>query len=205
MGESAVAELHTRPDYAISVRHALAGFIEIEAPGKGGDPRQFKDRHDKAQWEKLQSLPNLIYTDGNEFSLWQNGELVGSVVRLTGDVESSGDKLRMRPPALLASVRGLPPLGADSAAQRKATGPGRRPALPTLARRGHRAIDPGQPRAYVAGDRLAKVALPRRQRQAIRRRLCPGVTFGLLMAGAREIKLGRGSTRLRPNCGRRTR
>ena len=97
VGESAVAALHTRPDYAVSVRHALAGFIELKAPGKGGDPRKFKDRHDKAQWEKLQSLPNLIYTDGNEFSLWHNGELVGSVVRLTGDVESSGGKLARLP------------------------------------------------------------------------------------------------------------
>ena len=47
VGESAVAELHTRPDYAISVGQALAGFIELKAPGKGGDPRKFKDRHDK--------------------------------------------------------------------------------------------------------------------------------------------------------------
>ncbi len=73
VGESSLAELKTRPDYAITVQNALLGFIEVKAPGKGADPRRFKDRHDKQQWEKLQSLPNLIYTDGNEFSLWRSG------------------------------------------------------------------------------------------------------------------------------------
>lgn len=75
VGESPLSELKTRPDYAVTVRKALVGFVEVKAPGKGADPRRFKDRHDKGQWEKLQSLLNLIYTDGNEFSLWRNGEI----------------------------------------------------------------------------------------------------------------------------------
>jgi hypothetical protein len=65
VGESSVSELKTRPDYAVTVHHALVGFVELKAPGKGADPRKFKDPHDKAQWEKLRSLPNLLYTDGN--------------------------------------------------------------------------------------------------------------------------------------------
>lgn len=93
VGESTIAEIRTRPDYAVTVRNALAGHIELKAPGKGADPRKFKDGHDKAQWGKLQSLPNLIYTDGNEFSLWRSGEIVGKVERLDGDVESSGSNL----------------------------------------------------------------------------------------------------------------
>src|ERR1035438_8140063 len=93
VGESSVSDLKTRPDYAITVSNALAGFVELKAPGKGADPRKFKDPHDKAQWDKLRSLPNLLYTDGNAFSLWQNGELVGSVIALIGDIESSGNKL----------------------------------------------------------------------------------------------------------------
>jgi hypothetical protein len=79
VGESSVSDLKTRPDYAVVVHNALVGFIELKAPGKGADPRTFKDPHDKAQWDKLRSLPNLIYTDGNAFSLWQNGELIGEV------------------------------------------------------------------------------------------------------------------------------
>ncbi|MGO9274362.1 MAG: type ISP restriction/modification enzyme [Terriglobia bacterium] len=92
VGESSVADLKTRPDYAVAVHNALVGFVELKAPGKGADPRKFKDPHDKTQWERLRSLPNLIYTDGNAFSLWHWGE-VDSVVRLIGDIESSGSKL----------------------------------------------------------------------------------------------------------------
>ncbi|WP_457153510.1 N-6 DNA methylase, partial [Mesorhizobium sp. P5_C1] len=51
------------------------------------------DSHDKDQWNKLKSLPNLLYTDGNAFSLWQDGVLQGKVVSLEGDVVSSGAKL----------------------------------------------------------------------------------------------------------------
>ena len=112
VGESSLSEMKTRPDYAITVRKALVGFIEVKAPGKGADPRKFKDRHDKGQWEKLQSLPNLIYTDGNEFSLWRNGEIEGALVRLTGNIETAGASLGA-PPSLqaLLSARldALPP------------------------------------------------------------------------------------------------
>jgi hypothetical protein len=94
VGESPLADMKTRPDYAVSVHGALTGFVELKAPGKGADPRRFKEPHDKEQWEKLRSLPNLLYADGNAFSLWRDGELVGSVVTLTGDVETSGEKLR---------------------------------------------------------------------------------------------------------------
>ncbi len=93
IGESAVNELNTRPDYAVAVHKTLVGFIELKAPGKGADPRRFREKHDKVQWQKLQLLPNLLYSDGNAFSLWQDGELVGSVISLVGDIESSGDKL----------------------------------------------------------------------------------------------------------------
>ena len=92
VGETTIAALRTRPDYAVTVGGALVGFIEIKAPGKGADPRRFKG-HDKSQWQRLQSLPNLIYTDGNAFSLWRNGELALSIERLEGDVETSGDAL----------------------------------------------------------------------------------------------------------------
>ena len=70
VGESSLSMLKTRPDYAITLRNVLVGFVEVKAPGKGADPRRYKG-HDKEQWEKLQSLPNLLYTDGNSFSLWQ--------------------------------------------------------------------------------------------------------------------------------------
>lgn len=93
VGETTLAHLKTRPDYAVTISNALVGFIEVKAPGKGADPRKFSDPHDRDQWDKLKSLPNLLYTDGNAFSLWRDGELVGKIVHLEGDVEASGAKL----------------------------------------------------------------------------------------------------------------
>jgi hypothetical protein len=93
VGESTLGALATRPDYAVTVRNALVGFIEVKAPGKGADPRRFSDEHDKKQWTKLKSLPNLLYTDGNSFSLWRDGQPVDKLVELEGDVESAGAKL----------------------------------------------------------------------------------------------------------------
>ena len=61
VGESSIASLKTRPDYAITLRNVLVGFVKVKAPGKGADPGKYKG-HDKVQWEKLQSLPNLLYT-----------------------------------------------------------------------------------------------------------------------------------------------
>jgi hypothetical protein len=100
VGETTLSELATRPDYAVTVQNALVGFIEVKAPGKGADPRRFTDPHDKKQWAKLKSLPNILYTDGNAFSVWRDGELQGNIVALDGDVVSSGTKLSA-PPTLV--------------------------------------------------------------------------------------------------------
>lgn len=94
VGETSLSDLKIRPDYSVTVNSALVGFVELKAPGKGADPRRFKGKHDKEQWERLKQLPNLIYTDGNDFSLWRDGELVGPVVRLDGDIETAGANLR---------------------------------------------------------------------------------------------------------------
>ena len=93
VGESSLADLKTRPDYAVTVAGTLVGFVELKAPGKGADPHKFLDKHDKEQWERLRSLPNLLYTDGNSFSLWRNGAIFGSVLTLEGNIESAGKKL----------------------------------------------------------------------------------------------------------------
>ena len=67
VGETPHPDTKTRPDFAVTSSNALVGFIEVKAPGKGADPRKFNDPHDKDQWDKLKSLPNLLYTDGNSF------------------------------------------------------------------------------------------------------------------------------------------
>lgn len=122
IGEASLADLKTRPDFAVQVSKALVGFIEVKAPGKGADPRKFRDRHDKAQWERLRALPNLLYTDGSGFSLWRDGEIVGSVLRLTGDVETDGHAVQA-PPGLLPLIQDfltwqpLPPRNARELAE----------------------------------------------------------------------------------------
>lgn len=93
IGEKSLSELRTRPDFAVNVRKALIGFIEVKAPGKGADPRKWKAGHDKEQWDKLKALPNLLYSDGNAFSLWRDGALVGTIIKLDGDIEEAGAKL----------------------------------------------------------------------------------------------------------------
>jgi len=97
VGETPHADTGTRPDYSVTTGatkvKALVGYIELKAPIKGFDPRKFTDPHDKAQWAKLRALPNLLYTNGNGFSLWRNGEIVGKPIAFEGDVEIAGAKL----------------------------------------------------------------------------------------------------------------
>jgi hypothetical protein len=96
IGEASLRDLKCRPDLAVTRSGLLVGYVELKAPGKGADPRQFRG-HDREQWERLKSLPNLVYTDGNEFSLWREGEQVGSLVRLEGDVSEAGNSLSSSP------------------------------------------------------------------------------------------------------------
>jgi hypothetical protein len=90
--EVQVEGLGGRPDVGVALDGLLVGYIELKAPGKGADPRKFKSSSDKAQWEKFQDLPNLVYTDGNEWALYRSGERVGKLVRLSGDVIEDGAK-----------------------------------------------------------------------------------------------------------------
>ena len=122
VGETTLSHMQTRPDYAVIVNNALVGFIEVKAPGKGCDPRKFADPHDKGQWGKLKSLPNLVYTDGNGLSLWRDGELAAKIVLFEGDIETSGAKLKA-PEALRALMADFlswapqPPTSARALAQ----------------------------------------------------------------------------------------
>ncbi|MGE4553916.1 MAG: type ISP restriction/modification enzyme [Desulfovibrionaceae bacterium] len=78
-----------RPDFAVRCNGALCGYVEVKQPGKGADPRRFRTRHDKAQWERFRNFPNILYTDGNEWCLFQDGG-EGSLRALSGRVERDG-------------------------------------------------------------------------------------------------------------------
>jgi hypothetical protein len=191
VGESSIGDLKTRPDYAIAVHNALVGFVELKAPGKGADPRKFKDPHDKAQFIKLSSLPNLVYTDGNAFSLWQNGELVDSVIRVIGDIESSGNKLEA-PPGLLRLFESflrwepVPPRSARDLAH-------------TTARLCRLLRDEVTEQLALGSEALTglaadwrKLLFPDATDETFADGYAQAVTFGLLMARAKDIQLADG-------------
>jgi len=190
VGESSLSDLKTRPDYAVTLAHSLVGFIELKAPGKGADPRRFKG-HDKEQWAKLHSLPNLIYSDGNEFSLWQDGELVGSLARLEGDIESSGSKLAPHPelgPLIerFLSWEPIPPKNVHDLAQMSAR-------LCRLLRdEVTEQIGLGSPALTSLAEDWRKLLFPEATDAAFADGYAQAVTFGLLMARAKGIHLSDG-------------
>lgn len=93
--EVPLAELSVRPDFAIDVADGGAGYIEVKRPGKGADPAVWSARsHDGKQWRSLRLLPNVLYTDGREWSLYRNGIRYGSIARLDGDLARAGRSLR---------------------------------------------------------------------------------------------------------------
>lgn len=188
VGETTLAHLQTRPDYAVIVNNTLAGFIEVKAPGKGFDPRKFSDPHDKEQWTKLKSLPNLIYTDGNGFSLWRNGELAGKPVTFEGDIETDGAKLQA-PDSLLALFTDFfrwapePPPNAKQLAQVSA----RlcrllRDEVLELMGEGHKSL-------LHLKDDWRKLLFPNASDEQFADGYAQAVTFGLLMARAFDIPL----------------
>ncbi len=72
-----------RPDYGVSVKGAITGYIEVKAPAKGIDPRGFTG-HDKTQWERQRDLPNLLYTNGTQWRLYLDGAPRRKPVNFTG-------------------------------------------------------------------------------------------------------------------------
>jgi len=86
--EAQVPGLGARPDIGVAVDRLLSGFVELKAPGKGARPERFTGA-DREQWQKFQRLPNLIYTDGSEWSLFRTGTLVQRF-KLAGRVVEDG-------------------------------------------------------------------------------------------------------------------
>ncbi len=60
-----------RPDIALDVGGALCGYVELKAPQVS--VRNLRGR-DREQFNKFKTLPNLVYTNGNEWILYQDGE-----------------------------------------------------------------------------------------------------------------------------------
>ena len=195
VGETSLADLKTRPDYAIARNNALIGFIEVKAPGKGADPRRFRGEHDREQWAKLQTLPNLIYTDGNGFSLWRDGEIEGKLVHLEGDVATAGNKLAAPDSlvSLFADFFQWEPQPPNSAAELAVV----TARLCRLLREevAEQLEQKSAPLTNLAAD-WRKLLFPTASDEAFADGYAQAVTFGLLMARAREIPLSNGLDRV---------
>ena len=79
-----------RPDAGVAVGQLLCGHVELKPPGTGARTDRFRG-HDKQQWKRFKALPNLLYTDGNEWALYRTGQRAGAIVRFSGDVTADGE------------------------------------------------------------------------------------------------------------------
>ncbi|MDD5556561.1 MAG: N-6 DNA methylase [bacterium] len=91
IGETRLPNRLGRPDYAVHVKKLLVGYVELKAPGVGAFATRFKG-HNREQFKRFSAIPNILYTDGNEWALYRNGELAGRIVRLSGNVAADGKK-----------------------------------------------------------------------------------------------------------------
>ena len=77
--------------FTLAARSLVSSRSRLQA--RGPTPFTKFRGHDKRQWERLACLPNVLYTDGESFGLYRDGERVGETVRLVGSVTSSGATL----------------------------------------------------------------------------------------------------------------
>ena len=81
-GEISGAVAGARPDYTVARGGLIIGHIELKAPGAGVDPDGFTG-HNLDQWMQLRHLPNLLYSDGIDWILWQDGQQVARATAWT--------------------------------------------------------------------------------------------------------------------------
>ena len=76
-----------RPDLKVCVEsgECVVGWVELKHMNKPADPRRLSDAHDRDQWRRFQVLPNLVYSNGYEASLWRDGVLIAGVVGVEED------------------------------------------------------------------------------------------------------------------------
>ena len=79
-----------RPDIGVVTDGLLNGHVELKRPGKGARPEGFTGQ-DRQQWERFKALPNLIYTDGSEWSLYRSGHLQART-RIASDISTGAAK-----------------------------------------------------------------------------------------------------------------
>ncbi|MFD6302332.1 type ISP restriction/modification enzyme [Streptomyces sp. NPDC060223] len=95
--EARLTDLGIRPDFAASLgedKQRTFGYVELKSPKKKDiSPGGLRGR-DRKQWEAMSHLPNVIYTNGQTWFLYQNGQPQGKPVHLEGDIYRAGHRLR---------------------------------------------------------------------------------------------------------------
>ena len=191
----AVTALNVRPDFGVHRDDVLTGHIEVKAPGKGVDPSKFHG-HDKAQWQHLQSFPNLILTDGNEWALYRQGVLEKRA-RLSADVRWTGEALKPLDEnlaRLFIDFFAWQPIAPDSAAKLTRTIAGlcrllRQEVLETLIAESK--VPAGAPRPFtdLANDWRA-LLFPQTTDDVFADSYAQTVTFALLLCRSEHIDVG---------------
>jgi hypothetical protein len=94
IGETRLPDLSIRPDYAIDVAGARVGYVELKKPGHGIPERwPNPSQHDRDQWDKFRLLPNVLYSDGEQFARYNFGQMQGNVARLEPGLDRAGARL----------------------------------------------------------------------------------------------------------------
>ena len=88
--ETRVDGIGGRPDLGVNSSLTPIGNVELKAPGVGAQPEKFSDKRSRDQFEKFKGLPNLLYTDGREWTLFRSGVQHGDTLRLSSDPTADG-------------------------------------------------------------------------------------------------------------------
>jgi hypothetical protein len=92
-GEVHLTELSSRPDFAVRVKGAVVGYLEVKKANVSLNPSSFTG-HNFLQWNRLKDLPNLVYTNGLEWRLYRGEGVDPVVARLSGgSLDTAGDAL----------------------------------------------------------------------------------------------------------------
>ncbi len=90
-GETHLPNRLGRPDYAVHLNKLLTGYVELKAPGVGANVKRFSG-HNRDQWKRFSAIPNIFYTDGNQWALYRSGERVDQILQFSGDITVDGKK-----------------------------------------------------------------------------------------------------------------
>lgn len=86
-------ERRVRPDYGVSIQGVMMGYVEVKAPGRTIDPAKMTG-HDLEQWHRQKDLPNLIYTNGVEWRIYRDGNLLDTAQLSSLSLAEAGADLR---------------------------------------------------------------------------------------------------------------